>query len=181
MSDGNLSSMESAAAREKAADEAARLRYFRPGDFELFKLGGVIRLTVEAEVSYIRVFAFRAFPLTRPDEYISLRDGENEIGIIRDLREFDLDNRELIYELLEQRYFTPRVSKIVSTKQRYGGMTWVVETDRGARTIITKRLHEALTENGPGRYFITDTDGNRFEIVIDEIASEDAEWIESVV
>jgi len=127
------------------------------------------------------VFAFRSFPLSRPDEYISLRDGEDEIGIIRDLREFDPETRKLIYELLDQRYFIPRVTRIVSTKQRYGGMTWVVETDRGARTLITKGLHEALSENGPGRYFITDVDANRIEIVLSEATPEDAAWIESVV
>ena len=181
MTDEILTSEESAAARNKAADEAANVRYLEPGDFELFEQGGVFRLTMPDEISYIQVYAFRTYPLSHPDQYISLRDGEDEIGILKDLAEFDSGTQAIVYELLARRYFVPRVLKIVSTKQRYGGMTWQVETDRGARTIITKGLHEALTENGPGRYFITDTDSNRFEVVIDEISAEDAAWIESVV
>lgn len=181
MREQSISSAESAAARSKAADEAARVRYLGPGDFEIFEEGGVIRLTLPGECSFVRVYAFLCFPLTRPDEYISLRDGEDEIGIIRDLNEFDHGVQTMVRELLERRYFVPQVQKILSTKQRYGGMTWQVDTDRGLRTIITKSLHEALHENSPGRYFITDTDGNRFEVLMDAVRPEDAAWIESVV
>ena len=171
-----------AEARSHAADEAAQVRYLKPEDFRIFEHGGVIRLTmVKDPISYIRVYAFRAYPLSHPHQFICLRDGENEIGIISDLRQFDEETQRLVCTLLEQRYFIPRVRRILGTKQRYGGMTWQVETDRGARMVITKRLHEALTENGPGRYFITDIDGNRFEIIMDEMAPEDAAWIESVV
>jgi len=181
MIEEKLSSVESAAARSKAADEAAHVRYLGPGDFEIFEDGGVYRLTLPDECSYVRVYAFLCFPLTHEDEYISLRDGEDEIGIVRDLKEFDHATQTMIRELLERRYFVPRITKMISTKQRYGGMTWEVDTDRGIKTVITKGLHEALTENSPGRYFVTDTDGNRFEILIDEIRPEDAAWIESVV
>ncbi|MDO8587409.1 MAG: DUF1854 domain-containing protein [Armatimonadota bacterium] len=181
MTEERLTSDESAAERNKAADEAANVHYLSPGDFEIFEQGGVIRLTLPNEISYIQVYAFRTYPLSHPDNYISLRDGEDEIGIVKDLKEFDAGTQAILYELLERRYFVPRVRKILSTKQRYGGMTWQVETDRGVRSVITKNLHEALSENGPGRYFITDTDGNRFEVIMDEIAPEDAAWIESVV
>jgi hypothetical protein len=181
MIDERLSSVDSAAARNRAADEAAKVRYLGPGDFEIFEEGGVCRLTLPDECSYIRVYAFLCFPLSHPDEYISLRDGEDEIGIVRDLNEFDHATQTMVRELLARRYFVPRVLKILSAKERYGGMTWQVDTDRGIKTVITKSLHEALHENSPGRYFITDTDGNRFEVLLDEVRPEDAAWIESVV
>jgi hypothetical protein len=181
MTDQNLTSEQSAAARNKAADEAAKVRYLEPADFQIFEEGGVFRLTLPNECSFVRVYAFRTFPLSHPEEYISLRDGEDEIGIVRNLNDLDSDAQAIIQELLARRYFVPRVTKLISTKMRYGGMTWQVDTDRGIKTLITKGLHEALSENGPGRYFITDTDGNRFEIVMDEMPPEDVAWIGSVV
>lgn len=176
-----LTSSESAVERNKAADEAANIRYLNPGDFEIFETDGFVRLTLPDEISYINVYAFRTYPLSHPDSYISVRDGMDEIGIVRNLNELDSESRRIVKELLSKKYFVPRVQKLITAKQRYGGMTWVVDTDRGVKTIITKGLHEALVESGVGRYFITDTDGNRFEVLLEEIPEEDVAWIQSMI
>ena len=110
------------------------------------------------------------------NEYATYAEHHLEID-----REFDEKTQRIIRELMNKRYFVPVVTRIVSTKERYGGMTWNVQTDRGSKTIITKGLHEALTEASSNRYFITDVDGNRYEIIMDEVAPETAEWIESVI
>lgn len=176
-----ISSVEAAAAREKAADEAANVRYFSPGDFMVFELDGAFRITIPDECSYIKFSAYRTYPLSLPEKYISLRSGLDEIGMIRDLKEFDKETQRIIRELLGRRYFVPRILKIVSTRERYSGTLLNIETDRGAKTIITKRLHEALSESSDGRYFITDVEGNRYEVATDEASSEVAAWIEDRV
>jgi len=179
-----LTTDEASAAREKAADEAAALRYLEPGDFEVFELDGAYRLTLPHDRSYLKFAAHRTYPLSHPEKYISLRSGINgmeEIGIIRDLRQFDKRTQHIIRQLLDRRYFTPRVTKIIGTKERYGGMVWNMETDRGAKTIVTKGLHEALSENSVGCYFITDVEGNRYEVVMEELSQESAAWIQRVI
>lgn len=181
MEDVKLTSEQAAAEREKAADEAAQVRYLKPGVFEVFEEEGIYRLTLPNDRTYLKFNAFRTYPLSLPEKYISLRDINEEIGIIRDLAEFDKYTQTVIRELLARRYFVPRIKSIISTRQRYGGMIWEIDTDRGTKTIITKGIHEALLENSLGIYFLTDVDGNRYEILMDEISPESAAWIRSMV
>lgn len=176
-----LTSSEAAIERDKAADEAAKVRYFAPGDFVMFEEGGAFRLTIPDECTYLKFSAHRSYPLSMPDKYISLRDGMEEIGILKDLEQFDEETRTIVNEQLDKRYFVPKIKKITGTKERYGGMVWKVETDRGDKTLITKGLHEALSENSTGRYFITDVDGNRYEVIMEDITEETAAWIQSII
>jgi hypothetical protein len=155
MGNRNLSSKELSEARRKAADEAANVRYFDPGDFLVFEQDGAFMLTVPDDQSYLKFTAYLTFPLSQPEKYISLRSGNDEIGMIRDLNEFDRETQRIVRELLRRRYFVPQVTKIVNVTERYGGMTWNLETDRGEKTIITKGLHEAISENSSGCYFVT--------------------------
>ncbi len=166
-----------AAARRKAADEAANVRYFNPEDIHVFEQNGAFRLTLPGDRTYVSLMAYRTFPLSRPEEYISLRSEREEIGMIRSLKGFEKETCRIIRELLNRRYFVPRVRRIVSAKERYGGMIWTLDTDRGIKTIITKGIHEALSENSSGFYFITDVEGNRFEVPLDNSAASAVEWI----
>jgi hypothetical protein len=176
--DVRLSSEEAAAAREKAADEAANVRYFSPGDFTVFEQDGAFMLTIPDDCSYLKFSAYRTYPLSLPEKYISLRSGLEEIGMIRDLKEFDKGTQQIIRELLARRYFVPTILRIISSKERYGGTVLNVETDRGPKTIIVKRLHEALSEASKGRYFITDVEGNRYGVAVEDTSIETIAWIE---
>lgn len=177
--DKKLTSEEAAAARNQAADEAANIRYLAPGDFEVFEQSGEYRLTFPDDRSYVKFNAYKTFPLTLPEQYISLRAGNDEIGIIRDLKEFDKGTQQVVRELLTRRYFVPKLQRIVDVKERYGGMIWVIDTDRGQKTIITKSLQESIFESSAKRYFLTDVEGNRYEIRLDEVQIDTATWIES--
>lgn len=152
---------------EKNLDEAARVRYLEPGEFELFRTpGGALRLTLRDDKSFLRVKARRCFPFAFPSRYVSVRDGaDEEIGIIRDLGDLSSLYRTWILQDLDMRYFTPRIRSIGSIRQRWGGVVWHVDTDRGAKMLITKSVHDTMSEVAPGRYIITDVDGNRYEIL----------------
>lgn len=156
---------------ERNLDEAANVRYLLPEEFVLFRNdGGGLRITVKDDRSALRARARRCFPFALPTKFISIRDGnDEEIGIISDLCDLSKEYRRWIEEDLEMRYFAPCVNSIKSINQRYGGVEWHLETDRGLRRVITKGIHDTLAEIEPGRYILTDVDGNRYELFTERL------------
>lgn len=126
---------------------------------------GTVRAIVEDESCGMRIEAYRAFPLSHPDEHIVLRDGGGrEIGVLRDLREIDAPTRALVEDELRRRYFMPQITAILSVTERFGSTEWEVETDRGPRRLAMRQINEAITEVSPVRYLLTDVEGNRYEV-----------------
>src|SRR5690349_23158371 len=84
-----------------APTETADLRYLDPAKLRFFRHGAALRLTVEEEASYLKVAVVRAFPLSHPHQYLSVRDGENkEIGLLVDPSALDRENHSLVAEEL---------------------------------------------------------------------------------
>jgi len=126
---------------------------------------GTLRVVVPDDRCGMRVEAFRAFPLSHPEEQIVLRDGDKkEVGVIRDVKELPETARELVRAQLRRRYFLPKVTAITKIFERFGTMQWEIETDRGARSVTTKPIQDAIFEIEPGRFLITDNESNRYEI-----------------
>ena len=109
--------------------------------------------------------AARSFPLTAPDQFICLFDEDDkEIGIIRDINELDESSRQLLREELEKAYFMPKIKRVLSVKEVYGGVKdFSVETDRGYRDFEIHGLN-SIKILGLSRVIITDVHGNRYEI-----------------
>ncbi len=125
----------------------------------------VLRLTIEGVCSYPNVSVLRSFPLSHPDRYLSIRDGEgNEIGVLADPTPLDDDSRKLVMNELERRYLVPVVRSVISVKEWFGTVEWCVDTNRGKRTFTTRNLRENTVQPSPGRYLLSDVDGNRFDI-----------------
>lgn len=164
-------------------DAAAQVRYLKPDDFELTRTeGGGLRMTLKDEKTILRVKAKRAFPFTYPTRYISVRDGnDEEIGIVADLAQLSKQYRHWLEEELDIRYFTPRVTAIKLIRHRFGGVEWHVDTDCGFKRLITKGVHDTMTEVEPGRYVITDVDGNRYEVLTDEIDPSSRELLDRLI
>jgi len=113
----------------------------------------------------MEVQVLRAFPLSHERQFITLRDGKNEeLGMVESLDDLDSDSVALAEAELRRRYFLPKITGILAATERFGSSQWEVETDRGPRTLSTGVVNEAISEIAPGRYLITDSDGNRFEI-----------------
>jgi hypothetical protein len=122
-------------------------------------------LTVADERSYLKVAVFRAFPLSHPERYLSVRDGANkEIGLIVSAEELDAESRRLVAEELERRYLVPIVRRVVSVRERFGTVDWEVETDRGVCRFTTRNMRENVEQPSPGRFLVTDVDGNRYDV-----------------
>lgn len=145
--------------------EAAQLVFLEPKKLRFFRHGDSLRLTVEGDRTLLKVNVLRAFPLSSPKRFLSIRDGNNkEIGMVADPEALDDESRNLIERDLQRRYLVPWVKRIVSTKERFGTVDWEMETDRGLCKLTTRNLRENVQRPAPGRIIITDVDGNRFDI-----------------
>ena len=145
-----------------------------PASFELrildakktrvYRVSGVVRLTILNDRSWIKVSVARAFPLSDPNHYLGFLDGAGkDIGLLHDPGLLDQDSRRVVDEELEKRYFVPIVERVVTVKEEFGTIYWTVETDRGEKEVIVRNLRDNLQDLGGSRVIITDVDGNRFE------------------
>src|SRR5436309_3205561 len=127
--------------------ETADLRYLEPKKLRFFRHGATLRLTVEDERSVLKVAVVRAFPLSHPQQYLSVRDGDNkEVGLIVDAADLDDESRRLVAEDLERRYVVPVVRRIIAIKERFGTVDWEVETDRGVSRFTTRNTRDNVVQ-----------------------------------
>ena len=137
--------------------------------------GGLISLKIinaeGNEEFFERVVIRRSFPVTAPDEFLSVREPDSrikgrgaEIGMIRNVNIFDKDTVKLINDELEVRYFTPEIKKITSAKEKFGYTYWEAETTAGNASIVLNNPFSNIRVLEDMRIFISDMDGNCFLI-----------------
>jgi Domain of unknown function (DUF1854) len=145
--------------------ETSDLQYLEPRKLRFFRHGAALRLTVEDESSYLKVTVARAFPLSHPQRYFSVRFGDNkEVGVLVDVAELDEESRRLVAEELERRYLVPVIRRVIRIKERFGTVEWEVDTDRGVYRFTTRNMREKVVQPSPGRYLLTDVDENRYDV-----------------
>ena len=135
--------------------------------------GGLISLDLKTETPeyFERIVIFRCFPITNPNEFLSVREADSkkmgrgkEIGMIRHMSDFPQGQQALFLEELDRRYFSPEIIKINSVKDKFGYMYWDAETDAGNMTFILNNPFSNIRLLEDGRIFIHDMDGNSFQI-----------------
>ena len=149
------------------AEHTAEVRMLAPAALRFAATeGGFLALTVtggERSEHYPRINAYRTFPLSDADRYLSLRDaGGKEIGILESLADLRPDQAALLRQELERRYFTPVIERVRSLKEEFGYSYWLVETDAGQRRFTVQSGKNNVTVVGERRLLIVDVDGNRF-------------------
>jgi Domain of unknown function (DUF1854) len=145
--------------------EASQLVFLDVKKLRFFTHGATLRLTIEEDRSYLKVSILRAFPLSDPNRFLSVRDGANqEVGLIANPEQLIAENRKLVEEYLERHYIVPVVTRIVAAKERFGTVDWTMETDRGVCRFTTRNLRENVQRPAPGRIILNDVDGNRYDI-----------------
>ena len=154
-----------AVSHQESLDQFDNIEYLIPEQVELQReAGGLASLTMGEQV-YPKVDLYCTFPFTLPFKLISVRNGKgDEIGMIRDVAEFDGKTQKVIKDELQWRYFSPQITKIVSMKEEFGHTYWEVETDRGNRKFVTRGRDEGFHPLTDERIFMIDMTGNRFEI-----------------
>lgn len=137
--------------------------------------GGLVSLDIindKGEPEFFeRVVILRSFPVTNPDEFLSVREPDSkkqgrgkEIGMIRKMSDFDRDTQALFLEELDRRYFTPELQKINSVKDKFGYLYWDVVTTAGNVTFVLNNPFSNIRILEDGRILISDIDGNIFQI-----------------
>lgn len=138
-------------------------------------VGGLISLKIinaEGEEEFFeRVVLRRSFPVTAPDEFLSVREPDTrlkgrgaEIGMIRNINIFDKQTVDLLNAELELRYFTPTITKITSAKEKFGYNYWEADTSAGSVSLVLNNPFSNIRKLEDGRIFISDMDGNCFLI-----------------
>lgn len=134
--------------------------FYQKGDF----LGLKTTLNGE-EVDHGIVKLRRMFPFEELWQDISVLTPSNEeIGVISEVDAFG-EASALLHAELERIYFTPKITKIHSMKEKYGFSNWDVDTDVGRITFSVKDTFRSVLSLPGGRAIITDVDGGRYEIV----------------
>ncbi len=137
--------------------------------------GGLISLELKKEngetESFERIVPVRAFPITDPDCYISIREPDtreggkgSEIGMITKLSDFGKETETLILEELDRRYFTPVIEKIYNVKEKFGYLYFDVLTSSGKVSFVMNNPSSNIRVLEDKRSLIYDIDGNCFEI-----------------
>ena len=107
----------------------------------------------------------RAFPLSQSDKFISIQDPlDHEVGVLESLDGMAADQREIIVQELDRRYFTPAIDKIDELKQDAGMWKFLVQTQRGPAEFYVRNWRDSAHEAARGRWQILSVDGLRFEI-----------------
>ncbi len=118
-----------------------------------------------------RVSVKRMFPFEFENEYITVNnenytrtDFENEIGIIRNLNALNPNQREILTNELNKRYFIPEITEVEFIKEEYGNISFKVNTTSGKREFVVTDMGSNIKNLGSNRIMITDVFGNRYYI-----------------
>lgn len=154
-------------ALKKESEELLQMRFLTKENAVFSRTeGGFIALKT-ADKEYARVGVYLTFPLTNPEEFISIREADEkakEIGMIEKLSILPREQQEMIREQVRLRYFMPVITKVLDIKDEYGHAYWHVLTDFGACRFTTQMSGDAVISLSDSRLLVTDIDGNRYEI-----------------
>ena len=128
--------------------------------------GGFVKLTYK-DKTYDRVGVYRTFPVTQPEEFISIREADEkarEIGVVEKLSALDPEQAKMLKEQLDLRYFTPEITKIFDIKTEYGYGYFHVMTTYGECRFTIHNGGSSVVSLTDTRIVINDLDGNRFEV-----------------
>ncbi|MCY4482497.1 MAG: DUF1854 domain-containing protein [Spirochaetaceae bacterium] len=142
------------------------MRFLEPDQLKIARTaGGVLSLDVDGEEHYEYVDAYRVFPLSDGERWVSLRvHGGAEVGIIRRPEQLPEEQRRLLTEELERRYFAPRILAVESLVEKFGESHWSVATSAGPCRFRVHSDHTQIREIADGALLIIDADGNRYRL-----------------
>lgn len=154
-------------ALKKESEELLQMRMLSSENAQFDRTeGGFISLKTGGR-EYSRVGVYLTFPLTNPEEFISIREADEkakEIGIVEKLTDFPKDQQDMLREQIKLRYFMPVITKVLDVKDEYGHAYWNVMTSFGACRFTTQMSGDAVIHLSDSRLLVTDIDGNRYEI-----------------
>ncbi len=121
-------------------------------------------LTLPDGTEHLDVDPVRTFPITRPEEFVALRDpAGNELVMIERLDALPVALRDTILDALSDREFLPVVKRIVKLRSQVFPAEMDVETDRGSISLKISS-EEDVRRLGAAKAVITDSMGMNYLI-----------------
>ena len=112
-----------------------------------------------------RVKLARSLPYSEPFGYVCVFDMEdNEIGIIKSVDELEEESAGVVRSALENRYYCPEVTQIVSIKEKLGYFYFDVRIGEHKKVFAVKDVSRNIKQLDENRIIIFDVDGNRYYI-----------------
>lgn len=132
-------------------------------DFQLQRDAfGKLQLTDTAGVTHSGVVPVRAFPITAPQQGISLVSADgHELAWIDRPETLPADSRTLLEEELASREFMPHILRILQVSSYATPCTWRIETDRGTTEFVLKGEDDIRRLAAPA-LLIADSHGIQF-------------------
>jgi len=150
-----------------ALAQAAR-RASETGDFRSELLDVRLEHRIDGQLWAVRgdderaVWVRRCFPWSKPSQYVSLRDDEeNEFALVRDFGDLDSESRDALGVALAEAGFVLRVARIIDIDEEVEIRNWKVGTLHGVRTFQT-RLDDWPREVPGGGVLIRDVAGDLY-------------------
>ena len=118
---------------------------------------------------YRAIHAVRTFPVSSPEQYISLRypdehGTERELGVIVDLAAFSEEAQILIRESLAQHYFEYQIVRIYRIEWKYNLLFFDVETTQGRAEFQMRWQVDRALDYGTHSKVLLDVFDNRYVI-----------------
>ena len=125
---------------------------------------GQLTLTLDDGSTHVGIVPVRAYPLSAPDEGLSLMntDGHEVLWIDR-LSALPASWRQLLETELAVRELTPQVTALLDVSSFSTPSTWTVDTDRGPTTLVLK-VEEDIRRLPGRRLLITSGHGIVFSV-----------------
>ena len=133
--------------------------------FDLFtdEAGRLVLIDAEG-LRYDQVKPARLFPLTLPDQWISIQDASGqERACIEKPEELTVKQRAALNDALSKRDFVPVIRTIHHVGRAADGHEWQVTTDRGP-TLFRTESDESIQYLGGSRLVIIDDMNTRYLI-----------------
>ena len=123
------------------------------------------RIEIRDDRCLIAAVVRRVFPLSKSAHYFSIQEeGGVEVCILKTLDGMDAESRSLVEAVLERRYYSPTIRRIVTLKQDAAMWRFEVETTRGDSTFYVRNWRDSAHEISSGRWLMQSVDGQRYEI-----------------
>ncbi len=125
----------------------------------------LVKLTLKDGTVIENLEPRRLFPVTNTEMYITLLDSkEKEVALVRDLAELDEKSADELRACFAEFYRIPYITRIVESREKFGSLTWSVETTRGPVTFRIRNRHSDIKAFKNGRILVRDSNDNRYEI-----------------
>ena len=105
----------------------------------------------------------RLFPLSNPNEYITLLDSkEKEKALIKSLASITEESRTAIEDCFGDYDMIPQITAVRAVEDKLGTLKWKVMTDRGEVSFSIRNRHSDIKVLDGNRLFVRDSNDNRY-------------------